>query len=128
MLCHSYTVYIAKFISIAVHKKKSFFLFIKVLDSYRLNFSCHNFGTMICSSCTSFCFMLCYICIYSCNNFSCANKKVSSIQSTIHASANRQIFYTSPVSFVGLKTASIQIRSFTYYCYLFRNVKQVAKH
>ena len=53
------------------------------------------------------------------NNFARANKKVSS--------ANCLIFYTSVVSFLGLKTASIYKRSFTCYCHLFGNVKQVAK-
>ena len=65
------------------------------------------FATMIFSSCTLFCFRFCFISIYSFNTFSRANKTVSSTQSTLHALANRLIFYTSPASFVGLKTASI---------------------
>ena len=45
--------------------------------------------------------------IYLFNHFSCANKKEWSIQSTLHTSAKPQIFHMSPVSFVGLKTASM---------------------
>ena len=87
--------------------KKSSFLFIKaVLDSYHLNFSWRNFAYVICSSCTFF-FHIAFTSIYSFNNLSHANKKASSKQSTLHASANRLIFYTTPVSFVGLKTARI---------------------
>ena len=105
ILSYLYTVNIAQFISIAVHKE-IVFLFIKVhvLDSYRLNFCCRNFATMICSSCTLFCFTFCFFSIYSFNNFSHANKKASSIQSTLHASANRQISFTRPLLvLLGLK-------------------------
>ena len=69
ILCHLYMLNITKF------TKKSFFLLIKVLDSYRLNFSCRNLATMIRSSCTLFCFKFCFISIYLFNNFLRANKK-----------------------------------------------------
>ena len=56
--------------------------------------------------------------IFLLNNFLHANKKVSSIQSTLHTLANHLIVNMSTVSFVGLKTASIKIRSFMYYAFL----------
>ena len=96
MLCHLYTIIIVNFFPYQF-TKKLFFLFIEVLDSYCLNFSCSNFATVICSSCTLFGFTFCFISIYSFNNFLRGNKKALSIQSTRHASANRLIFYTSPV-------------------------------
>ena len=46
-------VNIAKFISIAVHKEIVLFIHkLKLVDSYRLNFSCCNFAPKIFSSCT----------------------------------------------------------------------------
>ena len=63
ILCHLYTVNIAKFISIAVHKeivlfihKGSWFLSLKLFF--------RTFASMICSSCTLFCFTFCFISIY----------------------------------------------------------------
>ena len=95
ILCHLYTVNIAKFISIAVHKE--------------LNFSCRNFATLICSSCMLFCFTFFAISVYLFNIFLHANKKVSSIQSSLHASANHLIFYMFPVSFaMGLKLLELK--------------------
>ena len=35
-----------------------------------------------------------------------------------HTSANHPIFYTSPVSFAGLKTASVYIRPFMYLLFI----------
>ena len=59
--------------------------------------------------------MFCFIIgIYSFNYFSCANKNVLSIQLTLHTSAGCLIFCTSPVSFVGLKTASSIINKVFY--------------
>ena len=107
--------HIAKFISIAVHKEIVLFIHKGyILDSYHLNFSCHIFAYMICSSYMYFIFFSRYafISIYSFNNFSCANKKASSKQSTLCTSANRLIFYTPPVSFVG------QTRSFMYLLFI----------
>ena len=80
-------------LNITKFTKKSFFLLIKVLDSYRLNFCCSNLANMICSSCTLFCFKFCFINIYLFNNFSRANKKALSTQSTLHASANCLILH-----------------------------------
>ena len=108
ILCHLYNCYGNKLMFTVT--KKSFFLFIKVLDSYRFNFSCPNFASTICSLCALFCFTFCFISIYSFNNVSLTNKKAPSIQSTLwtHFSKPRGlIFYTSPVSFAGLKTASV---------------------
>ena len=75
ILCHLYTVNIAKIISIAVHKeivlfihKGSWFLSLKLFF--------RTLATMICSSCTLFCFTFCFISICSFNNFSRANKSV----------------------------------------------------
>ena len=111
ILCHLYTVNIPKSISIAVHKEIVLFIHKGSNDSYHLNSSCCTFASMICLSCTLFCFTLCFISIYLFHNFLCTNKKALSIQSTLHTSANRLIFYTSPVSFVGLKTATTSCKS-----------------
>ena len=102
-------VNIAKFISIAVHKEIVLFIHkLQLVDSYRLNFSCCNFGLPLRFVHHGlFCFTFCFISIYSFNNFLRANKKVLSIQSTVHASEDRFIFDTFSVSFDGLKTAII---------------------
>ena len=113
ILCHLCTVHIGKFISIAVHKEIIFFIHQGVLPG--------NFASVIVLQVLYFVSCFAFISIYSFNNFLHAKKKALSIQSTFHTSANCLILYTSPVSFVGLKTAS--------FCcwYLFRNFKQVAK-
>ena len=113
ILCHLCTVHIGKFISIAVHKE-IIFLFIKVFCLVTLPLWLFFKYFILFHVLPSLVF-------YSFHNFLHAKKKALSIQSTFHTSANCLILYTSPVSFVGLKTAS--------FCcwYLFRNLKQVAK-
>ena len=83
ILCHLFMVNIAKFISKSVHKEIILFIHKKVVDSHVLF---HQY--------------LLILIIFPTH----ANKKALSIQSTLQTSVNCLIFYTSPVSFVGLET------------------------